>query len=459
MRPAAAIEALHPGVTYRSFDLVEAGPERLNEMLREVADGLDSGRLTPLPVRCFSLSEAVSAFRFMAQAKHVGKLVLVPEARPAVRPGTVLVTGGLGALGLATARHLVTDHGVRHLVLAGRRAEEQPAVEELRASGAEVTLAACDVTDRGQLAALLDALPAERPLRGVIHAAMVLDDAVLAEQDAARFSKVMAPKVAGAWNLHQLTKELDLDFFVTFSSVASLLGSAGQSNYSAANAFLDALALHRRDLGLPGQSLCWGPWARLGVAAALDENLRTRLSRQGFDFIEPAEGLALLDKALSCQEALLAVAPMNLRRLERSYAYRTLPPLLRDLVRPRSTPSAASGDTAARLEGLAPEERRRALGELVRSEVARVLALASAAEVPPDRPLLGLGLDSLTTLELRTLLKSELGVGIPVETVLRGITVESLVRSLDEQWVLKHIHHDAKAVTEAEDQEWDVITV
>ena len=431
LRSAEEMAAARPGVSYRAFDLMEAGPERIGELLAEVAAAFDSGSLRPLPVRTFRMSEAESAMRFMARAAHVGKLVLLPPSAeaPPSRPGTVLVTGGLGALGLETARWLAREDGVQHLLLIGRSGagdEHSADVEALRGEGAEVTVAACDVADREQLAAVLAEGCREYPLRGVVHCAGVLADAVLVEQDAERLARVFAPKVAGAWNLHALTRELDLDFFVTFSSAVSLLGWAGQGNYAAANAFLDALAAYRRSLGLPGQSLNWGPWAEVGLAAALGGADHRRFARQGLGFIPPEQGLRLFGEALTRSEAQLGVLPFDLGRLARSPH---LPWLARELVRRRrsTTPAASTVSGELRLRLLPAPERREKLAERVRHEVARILALPSGDAVPRDRPLSDLGLDSLTAVELRNALSQLVGHRLSATLVFDHPTVTAIV--------------------------------
>ena len=433
VRDPDAVAAAHPGVRYRAFDLGEAGLDRIQAMLLAVRAAIEAGRLRPLPVRTFALADAEAAFRLMGQGKHVGRLVLVPPGGPA-RDGTVLVTGGLGALGLHVARWLARS-GAAHLVLTGRRGAATPgagaAVAELESLGARVTVVAVDVADRAGLAAVLADIPAELPLRGVVHAAGVLDDGVLAEQSEPRFARVFAPKVAGAWHLHALTAGAELEFFALFSSAVSVLGAAGQGNYAAANGFLDALAGHRRALGLPAHSLGWGAWAEAGLAVSLGAAQQGRLARLGVVALSPAEGVALLGEALGRPEAHLGLLRIDLRALARSFGA-NVPPLWRALVRPAAAagPSAASrGAWSERLAGLPAGRRDEQVRAAVQAEVARVLGLAAGA-VPVDQPLQELGLDSLMAVELRNALGERVGRSLPTTVVFDHPTVDALTRLL-----------------------------
>ncbi|WP_157123612.1 SDR family NAD(P)-dependent oxidoreductase, partial [Mycobacterium shimoidei] len=262
IRDPEAVAESHPGVRYRAFDLFEPGRPRMHQYLLELAKLFDDGVLRPLPATTFDIRRAPAALRFLSQARHVGKVVLtMPDAWAA---GTVLITGGTGMAGSALARHVVARHGVRHLVLLSRRGMDAPGAPELVAeladAGAQVQVLACDAADREALAKVIADIPVQRRLSAVIHAAGVLDDAVVTSLTPQRVDAVLRAKVDAAWNLHELTRDLGVSAFVLFSSMAGLVGSSGQANYAAANSFLDALAAHRRAHRLPAISLAWGLW-------------------------------------------------------------------------------------------------------------------------------------------------------------------------------------------------------
>jgi NAD(P)-dependent dehydrogenase (short-subunit alcohol dehydrogenase family)/acyl carrier protein len=347
--------------------------------------------------------------------------------------GTVLVTGATGALGAAVSRHLVDVHGVRHLLLLSRRGPAAEGadelVERLRAAGAHVTLAACDVADRDALAGLLAAVDAEHPLTGVFHTAGVLDDGVVQSLDAARLARVWRPKAAGAWQLHRLTHDLDLSAFVLFSSVAGQVGNAGQANYAAANTFLDALAEHRRAGHLAATSIAWGLWGageeREGMGAA-----HTGLG--GLRALTVDEGLALLDAALATPRPVLTAARFDLAELRERAASGTLAPRLRGLVG-RSAPRggrAAGVPLSAQLTGLSEAEQQQLCLRLVRTTVASVLGLADESRIEDEQPFKSVGFDSLTAVELRNRLSAATGSPLPATLVFDYPTPADLAEHL-----------------------------
>ncbi|MCL8014926.1 type I polyketide synthase [Streptomyces sp. AS02] len=424
IRDADEVAARHPGVHYRAFDLREAGPERLHEMLGEVLELFDSGALTPPPVTTWDIRRAADAFRHMSQARHVGKLVLTLPRTPDP-DGTVLVTGATGTLGRLVARHLVAEHGVRHLLLAGRRgaaaAGMAEVVADIEESGATVTVAACDVADRDAVAALLAAIPEERPLTAVVHAAGVLDDGVVEQLTPERLTAVLRPKTEAALVLDELTADLDLAQFVLFSSAAGVVGSPGQANYAAANAALDALAARRRAGGRPALCLAWGLWAPAsGMTGHLTDADLGRLAREGGGALTAEEGLALLDAAL--ESGRTAVVPV---KLDTARLARPVPHLLRGLVTEparRATAqdvpagigtATADAGLAGQLAALPEAERAERALALVRKETAQALGLRGPNAVRPDQPLRDLGLDSLMAVELRNRLGNQIGARLP----------------------------------------------
>ncbi|WUG38143.1 SDR family NAD(P)-dependent oxidoreductase [Kitasatospora sp. NBC_00458] len=354
----------------------------------------------------------------------------VPEVgadRPWNTEGTVLVTGGTGTLGAILARHLVAERGVRHLLLLSRRGADAPGAaalrDELAALGASVTIAAADTADREALAAAIGAVPAEHPLTAVVHTAGIVDDGVLTALTPERLAAVWAPKADGARHLHELTRGHDLAAFVLYSSVAAVLGSPGQASYAAANTYLDALAAHRRSIGLPAQSLAWGQWEEAsGITGHLTAADHARLARFGIRPIGSAEGVRLFDAAQRLSEhAALVPSPLDLAALRG----RPVPALLRGLVRPaRRTagtggPATAAGGAtlAQRLTALPDDaERQAALLRLVREEVSAVLG-TDAESVGVQRSFTSLGLDSLTAVELRNRITAATGLRLSATLV------------------------------------------
>jgi NAD(P)-dependent dehydrogenase (short-subunit alcohol dehydrogenase family) len=335
--------------------------------------------------------------------------------------GTVLITGGTGTLGALLARHLVTKRGVRHLLLASRSGKAPGLADELTQLGAQVTVRACDTADLDALARLLAEIPAAHPLTAVVHAAGVLDDVTVTALSPDRLDAVLRPKVDAAWNLHELTRGLDLAAFVLYSGAAGILGVAGQANYAAANTFLDALAEHRRGLGLPATSLAWGLWAeRSHITAHLDETDLRRIARAGLRPLATDKALRLFDEALDADAAVLVPSQLDLAPLRGKVPQ---PAMLRRLMQamPRpSTPSRAAApeqkDVLDRLLGLNHAEQQRHLLDLVRDQIAAVSGLP-AAKVESDRPFAELGLDSLMALELRNRIASATGRSLPATFV------------------------------------------
>ncbi|SOE07391.1 type I polyketide synthase [Streptomyces sp. Ag109_G2-15] len=380
------------------------------------------------------------------------------EPAPAWGDGAVLVTGATGTLGAVLARHLVEVHGVRELVLVSRRGPDAPGAAELRDElvelGASVRVEACDVADREQVAALVGRV-GDR-LSAVVHTAGVLDDATVAGLTGERLESVLRPKADAAWQLHDLTRDLDLSAFVLFSSVSGLLGTAGQGNYAAGNAFLDALAAHRRAHGLPALSLAWGLWEQSSAITGhlADADLR-RLARSGLLPLATDDALALLDAAPAAGESVLAVTRLDVRAL-REQSGDQVPAVLRGLVRgPARRPQAhtagaqENGPTLAeRLAPLTADERDRLLTDLVRSRVAAVLGHADTSAIEADRPVQELGFDSLTAVELRNQLGKETGLRLPTTLVYDHPTPQAVATYLAGQLVVEERTPDAPVLDE-----------
>ncbi len=429
IRDAQEIAANYSGVQYRAFDLSEAGPARMQEMLAEVRELFDTRELHRLPVTTWDVRCAPAAFRFMSQARHIGKVVLTMPSALADRlaDGTVVITGATGAVGGVLARHLVGAYGVRHLVLASRRGDRAEGAAELAAdlteAGAKVQVVACDVADRAAVAGLFAQLSREYPpVRGVIHAAGVLDDAVITSLTPDRIDTVLRAKVDAAWNLHQATSDLDLSMFALCSSIAATVGSPGQGNYSAANAFLDGLAAHRQAAGLAGISLAWGLWEQPGgMTAHLSSRDLARMSRSGLAPMSPAEVVELFDAALAIDHPLAVATLLDRAALDARAQAGALPALFSGLARrPRRRQIDDTGDAtssksalAQRLHGLAADEQLELLVGLVCLQAAAVLGRPSAEDVDPDTEFGDLGFDSLTAVELRNRLKTATGLTLP----------------------------------------------
>jgi acyl transferase domain-containing protein/acyl-CoA synthetase (AMP-forming)/AMP-acid ligase II/acyl carrier protein len=346
-------------------------------------------------------------------------LVLHPDS-------SYLVTGGLGGLGLRVAQWLVAQ-GARHLVLAGRRRlilpDTQAAIHALEAAGAQVQVLQADIASAADVERLLAACQAMAPLRGIIHAAGVIDDGLLLQQTAARFAQVMAPKVAGTWHLHSQTHDLPLDFFVLFSSVSSMLGNRGQSNYAAANAFMDALAQQRQQAGLPALSINWGGWAEIGLAATLVKEQASA----GLGAIAPAQGVDLLGLLLTGTAPQVGVLPIQWRQFQQGLNARQAWPLLTDLLTPAAEAKSAT-TLRQQLTTVAPEEQYTLVEEHVQTLIQQLLGATPA----PDESFLLFGLDSLLSIQLANRLAAALGVTLPATLAFKYETVARLTQFLIE---------------------------
>jgi acyl transferase domain-containing protein/NADPH:quinone reductase-like Zn-dependent oxidoreductase len=463
---AGRVASVRPHAFYAVVDvaaLSQNDPGQVHSLLAEVSALLEQGTIRPLPHQVFPRAEVQTAFRHMAQAKHIGKIVVEFDGPPVsptrqrwtapspptplpqdergasqrgsrpVSTGTCLITGGLGGLGLRVAQWLA-ENGALHLALMARSqpsAEAREAIAALEKVGVQVLVCQGDVS-RGEdveraLAAIAASLP---PLRGVIHSAGVLDDGAVLQQTWDRFVTVLAPKVAGAWHLHRATRNLPLDFFILFSSASALLGSPGQSNHAAANAFLDALAHHRRALGLPGLSINWGVWSEIGAAARRD--VGRQVETRGIGILRPLDGIRLLQRLMGDNAIQAGAVAVDWPRF-----LGTLPPggprqFFAELAAPATGPrpeqkGAVAGDWKARLRQAPPRERRKLFQVFLREQVVKVLGLAPSFSLSPHQGLRDLGIDSLMSLELKNRLQAVADQPLPPTLIFDYPTVAALV--------------------------------
>ncbi|MDC0721162.1 type I polyketide synthase [Nannocystis bainbridge] len=371
--------------------------------------------------------------------RRVARIVQRPLPPPAVvtarADATYLLTGGLGGLGLEAARWLV-QAGARHLVLVGRSGvgsdAQVEAIAGLAAAGAQVVVERADIAEPAELARVLASMRLHMPpLAGVVHAAGVLHDGLVVDQDRERLQAVFAPKVRGAWNLHQATRDLPLDWFVLYSSASSLFGSPGQANYAAANAFVDALALHRRAAGLPALAIHWGAFADVGLAAARSDR-GARLAGRGMASLDPATSGPLLGRLIAAGETLLGVAAFDPARwLE--YHPQIAGSGLFARLREQSRATEASPDLQAALVAADPPGRARLCEQLLREQAAQVLRLAPS-QIDHESSLKHHGVDSLMAIELKNRVHARTGVRLPVVSFLQGTTLRQLGRELAERW-------------------------
>ncbi|WP_077098896.1 type I polyketide synthase [Mycobacterium terramassiliense] len=435
IRVPAEIAAAHPGVDYRVYDLSSAASESLQPAWAALLQLFAAGALRPLPTTSYGLVNAPQAFRDMSQGMHTGKIVLIPQ--PVLDPeGTALITGGTGMLGALFAEHLITHYGIKHLLLLSRSGPDAAGAGELHQRlaqlGAQVTITACDTSNPADLSAALDSVPPQHPLTAVVHAAGLLEDAAVSDMTADQLGAVLAAKADAAWHLHRLTADRDLAAFVLFSSAAGILGSPGQANYAAANAFLDALARHRHHTQRAATSVAWGYWQTpSGMTAHLTTGDLTRLAGTGLTPITNEHGLALFDAALSSQRSNVLASPFNVAALTRQARNGALPSILSTLTTSRPRASAASArNLRAQLATQTPEQQLRALTAMVATTTATVLAHPDPAGLDPDRPFKDLGIDSLTALELRNTLNQHTGLALPATVALDHPTPATLAAHL-----------------------------
>jgi myxalamid-type polyketide synthase MxaB len=444
-------------MAYHVMDLMQTTqeqPQVIQTMLSQLMQQFHPGGLQPLPHKIFDRTQAIAAFRWMQQAKHIGKIIITqPEPSPvlpsfSVKPnGTYLITGSFGALGIQIAQWLV-DRGAKSLLLIGRsqpNSEIQAKLDQFRSQGVQTTIAHLDITDQPTLQTLLTPYlpslphPSTHPLLGIFHAAGILNDGILQRQTPDRFQSVLSPKVRGALNLHFLTQHYPLDCFVLFSSAASLLGSGGQANYAAANAFLDALAQARRSIGLPALSLNWAAWQSKGMAA------RSQTTQgQGMKTIAPATGLSILETLLNQPYSQVGVLPIDWAKWQPAPA---LQPFIKNLLSPYPPHSLTHSPTHSplplptnspsfhqTLNAASPSGRPHCLINHLKAQIAQVMGIQAETLTDLHQGFTEMGMDSLTAVELRNRLQTSLGKPLSISLLYDYPTIATLTAHLL-QWL------------------------
>ena len=447
------VDEVKPGLNYIPYDLgdvMREAPEAIQEMMEGLAERIENNKLSPLPVTAFSIQEAREAFRYMAQARHIGKVVVShPIQADAEAPlfypnATYLITGGLGGLGLRLAERLA-EEGANHLVLIGRSAPSEAAqktLSKLRAQDVTVHVASVDVSDAEAVHGLIADIKANMPaLRGVFHAAGAIRDAVFLRQDWDKAKTVFAPKVAGGWILHEATKGISLDHFVLFSSISAVVGSAGQVAYCAANLFLDQLSAYRRTQGLPALSVNWGPWAEVGMMKTVSDREMQKLHENtGLDLIPVDLGLYAQEQLM--REVMMGQGPTSIAVGPFVWSKVAIQEWRRSML--RDVTSAADIEVEAKggkgpgqqiikdVEQAGPEERLDLVTEDLQLRIAHV-ARMDAEEVPTSSSLMTIGLESLMAVEFKSQVEAVYEIDLSVAMLLRGASLEEIA-----EFILEH---------------------
>ena len=444
--------AFNRNLSLIAFDLdriMTEQPDRIRELFNAVWERFRAGDFTMTPIEVIPAAQITEGFRRMAQSKQVGKIVIsfedvadllvVPEKRsssPLKSDATYMITGGCGGFGLEVAKWMASE-GARHLVLVGRSGARstraQKAIEDFKAQGVEVVVWAADVAEERQISECLEAVESSMPpLRGIVHAAAVLDDAIMVNLDAARFRRVMAAKASGAWLLHKLTRHMDLEFFVLFSSISALVGNAGQANYVAANTCLDALAHHRRSMGLPATSINWGAIADVGMAAD-NRAVAAHLARLGIKPIAPRDAVAALSLAVQSHDPQIGFMDVDWDAWRRSQPSTAASPKFASVLQQCETKhSAPLNKLRSILLNASPDERAE-IAALAMAEL-----IGETMRMPLDKidlhvPLTEMGLDSLMALELQTGIQTRFGVECSILELQKGGDIAGLARTLMSQ--------------------------
>ena len=450
------MQTVRPDVAYFPFDLLEAStqnPPQIAQMLAHLMAQFEADNLRPLPKTVFPIEAAHDAFRYMAQARHIGKVVLT---LPAIAPhqslisshATYLITGGLGALGLEVAQWLAKQ-GAKSLLLLGRRSPTSAAkaiITQLERSGVSVQVAQADIAKMDNIKSVLSpylSASASLPLKGIFHLAGVLKDSLLVNQSWENFDAVMTPKLTGAWNLHQLTQSADLDHFVCFSSLVSLIGSLGQSNYAAANAFLDALANHRRRLGLAALSLNWGPWGEVGMVAQLDAPAQQRMAEQGLLPISTETGLQLMADMMQQSKAQVGVISVDWATFIAAASRQTngvasplftaVKPAEKQFGEVAVANTATSTEVRQQLAQIPQRDRPAFLTTYLQTQLAKVMGFTAPEAISPSEQFGDLGMDSLMAVEFSNRLQTHLNHPIPQTLAFDYPTINALAKYLAQE--------------------------
>lgn len=423
-------------ISYFPFDLLEVSrrePDLIATLFAQLKQQFIEGKLQPLPHKVFPITQANAAFRYMARAKHTGKVVIsTPVGNQIVKAeGSYLITGGWGALGLEVARWLAAE-GAKHLILLGRSQPVPSArqvITELEREGITVDVIPIDIADYEAVQKIVDNFST---LKGIVHAAGVLDDGLLETLTWERFHKVLQPKAIGAWNLHRATEKLALDWFVCFSSIVSVLGAAGQSNYGAANAFMDNLMRYRRNQGLPGLSINWSIWGEVGMASRLTSKQQQRLQQQGLTAIAPPQGLQVLKQLLQQTAPTTPqtiVFPVNWETFLRQHSHNSFFKRLQ----PQAIAPIASTSFLQQLAQTPADRQFEVLQEHIRYQIAKVLGFGDPEDIDPQEKFADLGMDSLMAVEFKNNLQASFGDGISLTAAFDYPNVELLAQYVWQQ--------------------------